>query len=154
MSDNGSIFLEAEEQIEPETLKGRATVNIFYNNTAVENEPIAVQLYKSFGTGQGSFVEETTTVTGQAVFEAEPGKYFIKSSSTGRFAAAQSNEFTVRANSDSSITIVLEEKIIGQIKVRVRNQSGQLISDTRVSLLSGNTEIEFREAAANNNTKV
>lgn len=142
----GTIFM-AEAFLNPATV----IADLTFNGIPV-TEAIEVELYKSFGFGDGSFVSGKIAVNGQATIQATAGTYFIRTKSSSSFSAKQSSDFTVSVGDTKNVALQLEQAIAGKIRLQANDSgTGNPIGGARFTLKLGTSEIESRTTTVDEN---
>lgn len=144
VTDGSALVLKTKEELTPPEEKGRIIVSVIFNGNPVE-EAIAVELYKDTGASP-MFMEYKTTENGQVIFEVLAGTYKVKTRATQKYDSAESNFITVGANEYRTVTLEVEEKIIGHIKLKVVDEANEEpLKDVRVTLMKESSQVAFDE---------
>jgi hypothetical protein len=150
--DGSILTMQAKQALMPSEQKGRIIVNLTFENQPVE-EPIAVELYKDTGAAP-VFMEQKISESGQVVFEVLPGTYKVRSKATVRFNSKESGFITVGANEYRTISLEVEERIVGYIKLRIVDEANkEPLQEVRVTLMKGATQVAFDETDSNGNVQ-
>ena len=97
-----------------------------------------VYLYRDNGVDGAGPIDSQTTGNGIASFSKAPGRYFVRSGGSGSFGAVESSVFTLAAGQTQTITLELEENIVGEVKLKIVNDNSSAgISDAAVTLKIG-----------------
>ncbi|MFH1234345.1 MAG: hypothetical protein V1493_01915 [Candidatus Diapherotrites archaeon] len=153
---DGIIELQADEPVKPpEPVFGQITVSLYYEkarSTRVTEE-ISVSLYLvDGGAADGIALDSKETTSGQVQFtELEPGKYMVKSAATPALTGEDSATITVNAGDDKKTSLYLKDRIVGQIKLKVIDETSKsAINDARITLYKDQSQIETKVKADNN----
>ncbi|MBN2067188.1 MAG: hypothetical protein JW744_01845 [Candidatus Diapherotrites archaeon] len=143
-----SIYLQ-------EAISGSATITVelLFNNELVSDQA-TVYLYRedsSTGTAVGP-IESTVSENGKAVFTRQAGRYIVKSSGYGSYAAVESASFSVSPNEQKTIQLHLERNVVGYIKLRILDErTSAPVDDADVFLRLGSEEIDSKASSADQN---
>jgi hypothetical protein len=112
---------------------GTVRVNVFSNGNPVDG--VNVKLYRYFEQELGP-IETNYSASGLVTFNhVYPGDYIVKTEATELYSAAESSVFTLAAQAEETVTLDLEQKIIGSISVKIVDQSTKIpLSTARVTL--------------------
>ncbi len=139
--DNATIFLQ-----EKEDERGTIVVSLTSHGELAADEQITVSLYKDTGAADGINVESKETTTGQAEFSAAPGTYYVKSLSTAKYTVKESLPFELEARARKDVTLELEERVIGKIKVKVLDEkTGKAVENAGVTFKKGTQQVFYQE---------
>jgi len=136
ITDGSTIELMAEEKPEPEYTFGKVIANVKYDGERVTDQEIRVRLKEVINAEDMIEKDNERTSEGQAVFETVlPGKYRIVNDATSNLTSETSSLITVTAGDTETVTLNLEDRIIGQINIKVVDaHSNSSIEDAQVTL--------------------
>jgi hypothetical protein len=122
---------------------GSVRVELYSNGELIE-EQVTVYLYKDNGTDSGlGPVESALSDAGVAVFERQPGSYFVKSSGSTDYAAASSDIISLSTAAVETVRLDLERNVVGSVKLRIVDErTGSLVDGADVLLRLGSQEID------------
>ncbi len=143
LQDPDSIYL-TEKNIG----KGSLRVNVLFNSKPVE-DGIVVMLYTQDSTGP---IDQKATQNGFVSFAGiDAGEYNARTRATQKYGAA-AKDVAVGADDEKTITLALEQNIVGTIKIKVVDKDTNApVGNAHVTLKLGNTEISEQTTSLDNN---
>lgn len=138
VQNDQTIYLE-EESGETGTIR----VELYFNSQLV-GEQVTVYLYKDNGTDSGiGPVESAISNSGVAVFERQPGTYFVKTSGMTDYSSASSDIFSISSGAVETVSLELQRNVVGSLKLSIVDEdTGTLVDGAEVTLRLGGQEID------------